>query len=36
VLASDLLLGHDEYAMKWISAFRAEQKEIAARAVPQS
>jgi 5-methyltetrahydrofolate--homocysteine methyltransferase len=32
VLASDLLLGHDEYAMKWIGAFRAEQKEIAARA----
>ena len=24
VLASDLLLGHDEYAMKWISAHRAE------------
>jgi 5-methyltetrahydrofolate--homocysteine methyltransferase len=32
VLASDLLLGHDEYATKWISAFRAEQKETAARA----
>src|SRR5438067_12758899 len=32
VLASDLLLGHDEYAMKWISAHRAEQKEISARA----
>ena len=32
VLASDLLLGHDEYAMRWIRAFRAEQKEIAARA----
>jgi 5-methyltetrahydrofolate--homocysteine methyltransferase len=32
VLASDLLLGHDEYATKWISAFRAEQKEMAARA----
>jgi 5-methyltetrahydrofolate--homocysteine methyltransferase len=32
VLASDLLLGHDEYATKWISAFRAEQKEISARA----
>jgi 5-methyltetrahydrofolate--homocysteine methyltransferase len=31
VLASDLLLGHDEYAMKWIGAFRAEQKEMAAR-----
>jgi 5-methyltetrahydrofolate--homocysteine methyltransferase len=34
VLASDLLLGHDEYAMKWISAFRAEQKEMSARATP--
>jgi hypothetical protein len=32
VLASDLLLGHDEYAMKWIRAFREEQKEISARA----
>jgi 5-methyltetrahydrofolate--homocysteine methyltransferase len=30
VLASDLLLGHDEYAMRWISAFRAEQKKTAA------
>ena len=27
VQASDLLLGHDEYAMQWISAFRAEQKK---------
>jgi 5-methyltetrahydrofolate--homocysteine methyltransferase len=36
VLASDLLLGHDEYAMKWISAHRAEQKEMSARAVPQT
>ena len=26
VLASDLLLGHDEYAMKWIKAHRAEQE----------
>ncbi len=25
VLAGDLLLGHDEYAMRWISSFRAEQ-----------
>jgi len=25
VLAGDLLLGHDEYAMRWIRAFRAEQ-----------
>src|SRR2546428_341549 len=25
VLAGDLLLGHDEYAMRWISRFRAEQ-----------
>jgi 5-methyltetrahydrofolate--homocysteine methyltransferase len=25
ILAGDLLLGHDEYAMKWISAYRAEQ-----------
>lgn len=28
VLASDLLLGHDEYAMKWIGAHRAEQAEL--------
>ena len=25
VLAGDLLLGHDEYAMRWIASFRAEQ-----------
>jgi len=25
VLAGDLLLGHDEYAMRWIARFRAEQ-----------
>jgi 5-methyltetrahydrofolate--homocysteine methyltransferase len=25
ILAGDLLLGHDEYAMKWISTYRAEQ-----------
>ena len=30
VLASDLLLGHDEYAMKWIGAHRAELAEKAA------
>ena len=30
VLASDLLLGHDEYAMRWISTFRQEQKKAAA------
>ena len=30
VQASDLLLGHDEYAMSWISAFRAEQKKVVA------
>ncbi len=29
ILAGDLLLGHDEYAMKWISRFRAEQARIA-------
>jgi 5-methyltetrahydrofolate--homocysteine methyltransferase len=29
VLASDLLLGHDEYAMRWISNFRQEQKKAA-------
>lgn len=27
VLASNLLLGHDEYAMEWISDFRREQKK---------
>jgi 5-methyltetrahydrofolate--homocysteine methyltransferase len=26
ILAGDLLLGHDEYAMKWISSYREEQK----------
>ena len=25
ILAGDLLLGHDEYAMRWISSYRAEQ-----------
>jgi len=29
VLASDLLLGHDEYAMRWISVFRQDQKKAA-------
>jgi 5-methyltetrahydrofolate--homocysteine methyltransferase len=32
VQASDLLLGHDEYATHWISAFRAEQKKAAVAA----
>jgi hypothetical protein len=27
VMASDLLLGHDEYAMRWIADFRAGQKK---------
>jgi 5-methyltetrahydrofolate--homocysteine methyltransferase len=31
VLAGDLLLGHDEYAMRWIGSFRAEQAQLAAR-----
>ena len=31
VLASDLLLGHDEYAMAWIRAHRAEQAAMSAR-----
>jgi 5-methyltetrahydrofolate--homocysteine methyltransferase len=30
VLASDLLLGHDEYATRWISVFRQDQKKAAA------
>src|SRR6266851_2170632 len=34
VLAGDLLLGHDEYAMKWIRAHRAEQAEMSAKAGP--
>ena len=34
VLASDLLLGHDEYAMKWIRAHRAEQAGMSAKAGP--
>src|SRR5438045_2280750 len=29
ILAGDLLLGHDEYAMRWISSFRADQKAAA-------
>ena len=32
VLASDLLMGHDEYAARWIKAFRAAQKAAAATA----
>ena len=28
VLAGDLLLGHDEYAMRWIASFRAEQQKV--------
>ena len=32
VLAGDLLLGHDEYAMRWIAGFRAEIAQQAARA----
>src|SRR5437660_11016925 len=31
VLAGDLLLGHDEYAMRWIASYRAEQAEAAAK-----
>ena len=31
VLAGDLLLGHDEYAMRWIASFRAEVAQQAAR-----
>jgi 5-methyltetrahydrofolate--homocysteine methyltransferase len=31
VLAGDLLLGHDEYAMRWIASFRAEVAKQAAR-----
>ena len=31
VLAGDLLLGHDEYAMRWIASFRAEIAQHAAR-----
>jgi 5-methyltetrahydrofolate--homocysteine methyltransferase len=31
VLAGDLLLGHDEYAMAWIARYRAEVAEAAAR-----
>jgi 5-methyltetrahydrofolate--homocysteine methyltransferase len=31
VLAGDLLLGHDEYAMRWIASFRAEAAQQAAR-----
>jgi 5-methyltetrahydrofolate--homocysteine methyltransferase len=29
ILACDLLMGHDEYSMKWIKAFRASQKAAA-------
>ncbi|TME58909.1 MAG: methyltetrahydrofolate cobalamin methyltransferase [Chloroflexi bacterium] len=31
VLAGDLLLGNDEYAMRWIARYRAEQAEAAAK-----
>ena len=31
ILAGDLLLAHDEYAMRWIASFRAEQASKAAR-----
>jgi 5-methyltetrahydrofolate--homocysteine methyltransferase len=31
ILAGDLLLGHDEYAMRWIASFRAEQARAVAR-----
>ena len=31
VLAGDLLLGHDEYAMRWIARYRADQAEAAAK-----
>ncbi len=34
VLASDLLLGHDEYAMQWIADFRAQKKVKEAVAKP--
>ena len=30
VMAGDLLLGHDEYAMRWIADFREQQKKVAA------
>ena len=30
VMAGDLLLGHDEYAMRWIADFRERQKKVAA------
>src|SRR5881398_371887 len=36
VLASDLLLGHDEYAMSWIRAHRAELAQMSAKAGPTS
>ncbi len=31
VLAGDLLLGHDEYAMRWIASYRAEAARQVAR-----
>jgi 5-methyltetrahydrofolate--homocysteine methyltransferase len=31
VLAGDLLLGHDEYAMRWIASFRADQARATSR-----
>jgi 5-methyltetrahydrofolate--homocysteine methyltransferase len=34
VLASDLLLGHDEYAVHWISNFRSEQKKATTAPLP--
>jgi 5-methyltetrahydrofolate--homocysteine methyltransferase len=35
VLAGDLLLGHDEYAMRWIASFRVEQAAARARQAPE-
>jgi hypothetical protein len=29
-MAGDLLLGHDEYATRWIADFREQQKKVAA------
>jgi 5-methyltetrahydrofolate--homocysteine methyltransferase len=36
VLAGDLLLGHDEYAMRWIASYRAEVAQAAREVAPQT
>jgi hypothetical protein len=36
VLAGDLLLGHDEYAMRWIASYRADVAQAAREGAAQA